>query len=139
MAVVLYERKLTVPPKTPETTPVEVSLSINEPWILALDLFFPAGCHGGVHVDVLYGIHRLTPMPIEQYISGDDATIQVLRNFRLPARGERLTIRGWSETLYFSHTIYIRVEAGEEEDIKPERLVVSELRRARVEAPVVRY
>jgi len=104
----LYILKLTVPPNTPESEPIEQKLVVEGKLLEKIEYRFPMGCFEGVKVQVLYGNRRISPKGRYKWVDGENEKVVDPVEWPLPARKCTLTIRAYSECEFFDHTITLR-------------------------------
>jgi len=118
--------KTTTAGKT-EATLQEWKLKLNAGIVHYVEIQFPAGCAGLVHVRLLHGIHPVIPMNADDDINGDNTTVPFKLFYPLGAADNVLRLQAWNEDEVHNHTISVRVSILREEDLNPwlvlERLV----------------
>ena len=72
----LYIAKVTVPPNTPETNPVEIKVPVEGRYLEKIEYRFPAGCFEAVKVRVMYGNRVISPKGRLRWIDGENEKIE---------------------------------------------------------------
>jgi hypothetical protein len=108
-----YAASLTIPSLTPIETPVNTSISIHEPFISGIEIYFPPGCAGLAWVAIYLNGKLLSPASGsgENYHHGE-GPINWIGKIRAVA-GESdsiLEIRGYNEDDTYPHTPIIRID-----------------------------
>lgn len=102
----IYEQTLTVPPNTPEASPVEILMRPGVGKILTCQVLFPEGAMGAVGVRLMDENTQFAPRPSGWFY--DSASWY--ENRRLQGPPYRVTIQGISEALDWPHSVRIRME-----------------------------
>jgi len=105
----IYRWGITVPANTPEASPVWKDLLMRKGVINKLDIHFPAGCVGLVHVAIFYGDTQLWPEQKGEYFATDDETISFTEYFELIHDWLEIRAMLWNEDDTYDHTISIRI------------------------------
>jgi len=71
----LYIAKITVPPNTPETNPIEVKVPVEGRYLEKIEYRFPAGCFEAVKVRVMYGNRVISPKGKYKWVDGEISRI----------------------------------------------------------------
>jgi hypothetical protein len=103
-----YEHPLTIPANTPATSPFELEVELDHGRIVGVELQFPRGCVGLVHVQVRRELHQLWPTNVDGDISGEDARIGWVEDHDFTEEPYTLTLRGWNLDDTFQHTVTFR-------------------------------
>ena len=117
----IYTETLTVPAGTAQNNPATVEIEVEEYTVTRIDIYFPPGCHGLVHVVVFYGAEQLAPKPTGKTIIGNAETVSWPEEWRCPDRPATLEFRGWSPSARYDHNIICRVVTrplAQEETVK---------------------
>jgi hypothetical protein len=109
----IHTYRLLVPANTPESNPVSVDAKL--PYFLRqnsvlhkLEIHFPDGCCGMVHVAIFYGIRQIFPEIEGMTFTGNGETISFPDFWPLPNDPTTLTIKAWSPGTQYDHNILIR-------------------------------
>lgn len=105
-----YRYSLLIPASTAQAAPVSTTMQLAHGIVHQVEIAFPPGCAGLVHVAVFRFEHQRWPTNTDQQFAWDDYTI-VMRNekFGLVSQPYTLTLRGWSEDTTFDHTVVCRI------------------------------
>jgi hypothetical protein len=109
----VYTYALWVPAATPETDPVSVDAELpyflRQPSVLhKIEIHFPEGCNGLVHVAIFYGIRQIFPQIEGMTFRGNAETVSFNEYYELPNDPTTLTIKAWSPETRYDHTIFVR-------------------------------
>jgi len=107
----LYIVDVTVPANTPQTSPTEETVKIEEEVIVHVEVMFPPGPRGMVYTACYYGEEQLFPRPYGSYLRGDGEVIEWNECYELPESPCILTIKAWSPGTSYDHTITWRINA----------------------------
>jgi len=108
--VVFYSYDFTVPKNTPETSPVEADLRVTSGIVTRLDILFPPGCAGVVRCAVFWREDQLVPRAPSDWIRGHNERVETRPFWPAPDEETILTVKGWSESTRWDHTLLIRIE-----------------------------
>jgi len=116
----VYEVSLTVPANTPEDAPVEKTLEVEGAVLDKIHILIPSGHRALARLAILYGIKQIFPYEAGTWLRGDDESISLRLNWRLPEPKTTLTLRGWNEDDTYDHAFYLRLEVAERlEEARP--------------------
>ena len=104
-----YEFTLTIPANTPATAPVESEVVLDHGRIVAVEVQFPRGCVGLVHVTINRELHQLWPSNPDGNIAGEDARISWSEDHPFLEVPYTLQLWGWNLDDTFPHTITFRL------------------------------
>jgi len=104
-----YAWDVTVPAGRAEATPYEASLKLSSGVITAIDVKFPAGCHGLVKLRLLRAEFQLVPLTRGQWVTGDDETVPTESYYELEGTPTELKLVACSPGTTYDHTITVRV------------------------------
>lgn len=99
---------LVIPAATPATLPVELDVDLVPGLLHRVEIQFPTGCRGHVHVQVYQEGHQLFPTNPDADFTTDGYTIAWNESHELVEGQAQLTLRGWSPQAAFPHTITFR-------------------------------
>lgn len=105
-----YRYSLTVPASTPATAPVSTVMYVCHGIIHQVEIGFPPGCAGLVHVSIFRFEHQAWPTNPDEAFAWDDYNV-VVRNeaFGMITQPYTLALRAWSEDDSYSHVIACRI------------------------------
>ena len=105
----IYTETLTVPAGTTSDNPATATITVEEYTVTRIDIYFPPGCHGLVHVVVFYGAEQLAPKPTGKTIIGNAETVSWPEEWQCPEKPATLEFRGWAPLTNYNHNIICRV------------------------------
>jgi len=105
----IYTEILNVPAGTASDNPATATITVEEYTVTRIDIYFPPGCHGLVHVVVFYGAEQLAPKPTGKTIVGNAETVSWPEEWKCPDRPATLEFRGWAPLTNYDHNILCRV------------------------------
>ncbi len=103
-----WEYTLTVPANTPASAPVESDVSLSPGVVARVDVQFPRGCVGLVHVQIWRSEHQVWPVNIDGNIASEGQTVSWAEDYDLEDDPTVLTLRGWNLDDSYAHTITFR-------------------------------
>jgi len=103
-----YEYDLTIPANTPATALSELEAVLDVGRIVGVEVQFPRGCVGLVHVAVRRELHQLWPTNPDGFIAGENANIKWSEDLDLLEAPYTLTLVGYNEDDSFPHTVTFR-------------------------------
>jgi len=115
----IYVAYLDIPADTKEEAPISTDLEIKERMITRVEFHFPDGCCGMARVRIRSGVKVLWPQPEEEWIDGNDETIEIPEHYRLPELPDILTIEGCSPGASYGHRVSVRIFTLPEEAARP--------------------
>lgn len=74
-----------------------------------IEIVFPSGCVGLVHVQIFIGGHPIAPSNESQTYSGDNDVIEIPEFTELLSDENVLTFKGWNEDDTYDHTVLFRI------------------------------
>lgn len=114
-----YEFTKTVTHSTTEATAQKWHLKLTAGIIHYIEIKFPAGCAGLVHVRLLHGIHPVIPLNAEDDINGDNETIPFKEFYPISPGANILDLQAWNEDEVYDHSISVRIGVLTEEELNP--------------------
>ena len=105
-----YSYTLTVPAGTPVTAPVIVLMPLDYGMVHQIEVGFPPGCAGLVHVAIWHCEHQAFPSNPDGDFAWDDYNI-IIRNEAYPidVKPYLFTLRGWAPSAALAHTVTCRI------------------------------
>lgn len=105
-----YRHSLTVPASTPATSPVIETMYLTHGIVHQVEIGFPPGCAGLVHVAIFRYEHQAWPTNPDNEFAWDDYNVVITNEaFGLVGHPYTLSLRAWSEDNTFDHTIVCRI------------------------------
>jgi len=114
-----YEFTKTASAGRTEATAQTWDLKLTAGIVHYIEIKFPAGCAGLVHVRLLHGAHPVVPLNIDDDINGDAETIPFKEFYPLSPGANLLTLQAWNEDTVYDHSISVRVGVLSEEELNP--------------------
>jgi hypothetical protein len=105
-----YEFKLTIPANTPATDPTEQTVQLSPGIISHVELQFPRGTVGLVHVVVRRALHQVWPTNPDGDIAAEGINVSWADDYDLSEPPFELTLSGYNLDDTFDHTITFRFE-----------------------------
>jgi len=102
-----YHVAFTIPAGTPETDPARQVIGLAYGDITEVEILFPAGCSGKVHVAVFYHEHQIYPTNLGNSFVGDDTHITISDRYPITSLPLEVEVRGWSPDAELDHTVYV--------------------------------
>src|SRR5574341_393433 len=105
----IYETRLTIPKNTPATSPQTAVIPVHPGIVKRLEIVFPAGCVGLVHLQVFYWEHQIWPSNPDADFSGDDAHLEFEEDLEIVDLPFEFRVEGWNLDDTYEHTPIVRV------------------------------
>lgn len=105
----IYSYAITIPANTSEADPVEQEIRLTAGLISHVEVEFPAGCAGLVHLRVMREGGHLWPTNPEGNLASDDYVIPWDEHIELTSSPYRLQAVAWSDDDTYSHTLTLRI------------------------------
>lgn len=71
-----------------------------------VNISFPMGCNGFVHIHIDYGLHQVYPTNPEDNFALSGHVLPIVDRYKLSDNTENLYLKGWNEGIY-NHTIEV--------------------------------
>lgn len=110
----LFTFAVTVPPNTPWDQPITQELKLRAGVITKIAVLIPAGHQTLAHLAIKYGMTQIIPHGEDQWIEGDDETLEWNEDFELPYEPISLTASAWNEDDTYPHSFFIRIWVSKE-------------------------
>ena len=107
-AGLFFEYDLTIPANTAASAPAESDVPLSPGTVARVDIQFPRGCVGLVHVQVWRAEHQVWPVNVDGDISSEGQTVSWPEDYDLDDDPLGFTLRGWNLDDSFPHTITFR-------------------------------
>ena len=105
----MYSYAITVPPNTAYADPVIEEVKLPAGLISHVEVEFPAGCAGLVHVVVTEGLHQVWPTNPEGDLASDGYVIPWDEHIEITEPTLRLEAVVWSDDDTYAHTVTVRI------------------------------
>lgn len=103
-----YDFSLTIPANTAAAAPTEQQVKLTHGIIHRVEIGFPAGCAGLVHLQIYEGGHQVWPTNKDGSFNTDNYTIPINDFYELFRRPHTLTLSGWNLDDTYGHTLEVR-------------------------------
>ena len=120
-----YSYDLTIPADTAAASPAQSDVEVPRGLVHRVEIQFPPGCRGLVHVRVLHALYQVWPTNPDGDFATDGFVIGWNESWELVDEPEVLRLEGWSPGTAFPHTITFRF--GVLEATSPAELLVPAL------------
>lgn len=104
----LFEYPLTIHAGTTEAAPEELTAPLAPGTIAKVSVDFPPGCRGLAHVAIWRSEHQVWPGNLDGDIAADGLVVEWPDDYDLDDEPYDLTLKGWSPSATFPHTIIFR-------------------------------
>lgn len=104
---------LTVPAGTTFEEPATKTLKLSHGTIAEVEIMFPAGCSGLVHLAIDDGGHQAFPTNPDGSFIGDDQLITMSDSYPILEAPFSVKLRGWSPTATLDHNVYVEISVAE--------------------------
>jgi len=122
-----YVYEITTPANTPASNPKETIAKLVRGVIHRVEIRFPPGPAGLLHVQIWRGGHQIYPSVTGQSFASDDETIAFDDFYELYHHPTYLRILTWNEDEYYPHTVRVRIGVLPKYVVDP-RLMFEDLR-----------
>ena len=114
MLRVAYPR---VPPNTPKTSPLTFEVKLPAGILAHVKILIPPGHQALAGVRIRRGLEIIVPHHQDDWIKGDNVTVEDEPMIRLPESENVLIIEAYNEDEYYPHTFYIYFKIKREEEL----------------------
>lgn len=104
-----YTFPVTVPKKTAQLSPQITEIVLGPGEIHQVEIGFPWGCAGLVHVQIWRAEHQVWPTNAGQSFAWNDYNHVFTESETCQGPGEHWTIRAWNLDKRWSHTVQVRI------------------------------
>jgi len=105
---VLFEYPLTIAANTAESSPATLEAPLAPGTVARVDVQFPRGCVGLVHVQIWRSEHQVWPVNLEGNISAEGLVVSWPEDYDLDDEPFALELRGWNDDDTYQHKIIFR-------------------------------
>ena len=108
---VAYEQKINVPAATAVGSPVSQDINLTKGFLSKVQIRFPAGSVGLLHIALYNGATKLFPDDANQWYTGDNEVIEFNTEYDVPnvSNSYKMTIKGWNEDDTYAHGALVRL------------------------------
>lgn len=122
-----YVYEITTPANTPKENPKETIAKLVRGVIHRVEIMFPPGPSGLLHVQIWRGGHQIYPSVTGQSFASDNETIAFNDFYELKHHPTYLRIITWNEDELYSHMVRVRIGVLPKYIVDP-RLMFEDLR-----------
>ena len=119
-----YDFSFTVPAGTTAALPHVEHVKLTHGIIHRVEVGFPDGCKGTVHVAIRHGLHQAFPTNPQGTFHSDSYNIAFNDHYPLTSKPYRLSLYGWSPGTTYPHDITIRIGLLPAKIILPEETFI---------------
>lgn len=105
----LYSYSISVPASTTKAVPSRTTLKLTAGVIHRIEIQFPGGCAGLVHVAIDRALHQVWPTNPAGDLSSDGYNIAWNEHYEVAAGDNILVVRAWNDDDTYAHTIELRL------------------------------
>jgi len=105
----IYVKTITTNLNTSKDNPLETVMTITKGLIFMIEVEFPAGCSGLVHIQILDGGYQLFPATPGEYLRGDNANVRYDDTYLKMSAPYVFKIITYNEDTVYNHTVQIRI------------------------------
>lgn len=120
-----YDYSFEIPANTTEARPERQDISLTHGIINRVEVGFPGGCVGMVHLIIRHGLHQLWPTNPDGSFNANRYNIPFSEYYPLLTEPYILNLYGWSPGTAHNHTLEIRIGILPEEVLMPEVTFIS--------------
>ena len=106
----IYEKSLAIPKSTPASSPTTGTIPVHPGVLKQVDIDFPAGCVGLVHIVIRYRERQVFPANPDSSFTGDDVHLVFPEDMDLTDVPYEFTVHGWNEDDTYAHTPIVRMQ-----------------------------
>jgi len=106
----IYETRLTIPPNTSQADAVSTDVSIHPGTVTVLEVLFPTGCAGLVHVQIQHWHRQVWPNNPDGDFSGNGSPMTFAEDYEVVDPPFFFTVIGWNEDEFYPHTPIVRFQ-----------------------------
>ena len=104
-----YVKYIQTPANTPRLSPKTTRIKMWGGVIHRVEIMFPPGPQGLLHVQLFHGGHQIFPSTHGQSFAGDDETISFNDFYKLEPGFNTLIIKTWNEDDTYDHVCRVRI------------------------------
>lgn len=105
----LYTTAITAAKGGSEATASDTRIKCSAGIIHHIDILFPSGCAGLVHVCIYHGGHRFFPSSEGMDVAGDNETVRFKEYQPLRKETNYISVKAWNEDDTYDHTVRVRI------------------------------
>ena len=104
----IYDFNLSTPANTSFANRQIETLELSKGVLIQLEVVFPAGCRGLLHVTISNALHQVFPTNSESNFSSDNESISFKENFIIKDTDKKLYANTWNLDDTYEHSVIIR-------------------------------
>ena len=104
-----YTKDVTFSSGGSQQNQTSVSFKCAKGIIHRIEIVFPSGCAGLVHVQLFQSGHPIAPSNESDTYSGNDDVLEIPEFIELKSELNTITIKGWNEDDTYDHKILFRI------------------------------
>jgi hypothetical protein len=116
-----YVERITTPANTTEAAPLETVLDLDPGIIHQLEISFPPGPAGHLHIAILIGLSQIWPSNPEGDFAWDNINIATREWVPVETPPVRLTLVTWNDDDLYDHDCEVRVGVLPRSVLQPDR------------------
>lgn len=116
-----YDFSFTIPANTTQASPEKEDVKLCHGVIHRLEIGFPRGCAGLVHLQIREGLHQRWPTNPQGSFNTDGHAIGINEHLRFTREPYILTLVGWNLDDTYDHTLEVRIGILPQEVLTYER------------------
>lgn len=106
----IYQCSLSIPPNTAQSSPTRNTVIMTKGTITKVEIIFPPGCSGLVHLQILHHESIIFPSSPDESFIGDTFPIMWNEDFTIDENPFTLVVKGWNLDTRYSHSPIVRFE-----------------------------
>lgn len=104
-----FAYSITLPTDGTKATATVKSMPVSFGVVTNVQIVFPAGCWGLVHVKIFDDGHQLWPLNPEGEYAANNETINIEESYEIKALPAKFRFWGYNEDQIYTHTIDVRI------------------------------
>lgn len=105
----IYRKSITTSANTLEANKDDTEIALTKGIVHKLDITFPSGCQGYLHVAINHGLHQIWPYEVDQSFATDGETITFPEFYHIKFRPFGLMVYTWNLDDTYDHDVIIRI------------------------------
>lgn len=105
----IYRYSISTPADTAIAAPKRTDLPVALGVVHQIDILFPPGPKGYLHLKIKRGLHQIWPSNSEEWFSSDADRISFREHFEITSKPAQLEAYTYNESTTYAHTVIIRI------------------------------
>lgn len=105
----IYRKSITTAANTAEADKQAATFKICKGIIHQIDIVFPPGCGGKLHLAINHGLHQVWPINPDENFASSGETISFEEYIEVNYEPFELTVYTWNLSTTYSHEVIIRL------------------------------